>query len=75
MELVLRPDFEDHLQPTTFISCTALSDAKDGTSGSDIAYDVTLGKKEEDWLHEQDEHRHDLYHSKYLYVIHGVSDY
>ena len=54
MELAVWPAFEDHLQTTTFISCTAVSDAKDDTSGGDTAYDATLGQKREDWSHEQD---------------------
>ena len=45
MELAVRPDFEDHLQTTTFISCTAVSDAKDDTSGGDTAYDATRAEK------------------------------
>lgn len=43
------PDCEDHLQTTTSTLCFAVSDAKDGTSGSDMAYDDTLEQKREYW--------------------------
>lgn len=45
MELAVWPDSEDHLQTTTFISCTAVSDAKDDTSGDNTAYDATQAEK------------------------------
>lgn len=38
-------DSEDHLQTTTFISCTAVSDAKNDTSGDNTAYDATQAEK------------------------------
>lgn len=45
MELAVWPDFEDCLQTTTFISCAAISDAKDDTSGDNTAYDATQAEK------------------------------
>lgn len=45
MELAAWPDFEDCLQTTAFTSCTALSDAKDDTSGDNTAYDATQAQK------------------------------
>lgn len=45
MELAMWPDFEDRLQTTTSISCTAVSDAKDDTSGDNTAYDAAQAEK------------------------------
>lgn len=45
MELAVWPHFEDCLQTTTFISCAAISDAKDDTSGDNTAYDATQAEK------------------------------
>lgn len=55
MELAVWPDFEDRLQTTTFISCAAVSDAKDDIQVTTLLM-MPLRQKREDCPHEKGLH-------------------